>query len=194
MGTATYFAIKAGKEHSDQLKRQRASMDEYGANISQNSQKAIGSFNELHQKAALAAAAAPVVLGVAAVGTATYFAIKAGKEHSDQLKRQRASMDEYGANISQNSQKAIGSFNELHQKAKNDMALLDTAVGKQSKQLSSDVVSKYSKMADMVEQQFSKTKKAGLDALSDLSGSFGSAGNSWIVQVQKGVDKRADGL
>ncbi|KLD58508.1 hypothetical protein WP50_25685 [Lactiplantibacillus plantarum] len=31
---------------------------------------------------ALAAAAAPVVLGVAAVGTATYFAIKAGKERS----------------------------------------------------------------------------------------------------------------
>ncbi|ARW36066.1 phage tail tape measure protein [Lactiplantibacillus plantarum] len=142
---------------------------------------------------ALAAAAAPVVLGVAAVGTATYFAIKAGKEHSDQLKRQRASMDEYGANISQNSQKAIGSFNELHQKAKNDMALLDTAVGKQSKQLSSDVVTKYSKMADLVEQQFSKTKKAGMDALSDLSGSFGSAGNSWVTQVEKGVDKRASG-
>lgn len=142
---------------------------------------------------ALAAAAAPVVLGVAAVGTATYFAIKAGKEHSDQLKRQRASMDEYGANISRNSQKAIGSFNELHQKAKNDMALLDTAVGKQSKQLSSDVVTKYSKMADLVEQQFSKTKKAGMDALSDLSGSFGSAGNSWVTQVEKGVDKRADG-
>ncbi|QAS24580.1 phage tail tape measure protein [Lactiplantibacillus plantarum] len=142
---------------------------------------------------ALAAAAAPVVLGVAAVGTATYFAIKAGKEHSDQLKRQRASMDEYGANISQNSQKAIGSFNELHQRAKNDMALLDTAVGKQSKQLSSDVVTKYSKMADLVEQQFSKTKKAGMDALSDLSGSFGSAGNSWVTQVEKGVDKRADG-
>ncbi|QBX93886.1 phage tail tape measure protein [Lactiplantibacillus plantarum] len=142
---------------------------------------------------ALAAAAAPVVLGVAAVGTATYFAIKAGKEHSDQLKRQRASMDEYGANISQNSQKAIGSFNELHQKAKNDMALLDTAVGKQSKQLSSDVVTKYSKMAGLVEQQFSKTKKAGMDALSDLSGSFGSAGNSWVTQVEKGVDKRADG-
>ncbi|MBO2724916.1 phage tail tape measure protein [Lactiplantibacillus plantarum] len=142
---------------------------------------------------ALAAAAAPVVLGVAAVGTATYFAIKAGKEHSDQLKRQRASMDEYGANISRNSQKAIGSFNELHQKAKNDMALLDTAVGKQSKQLSSDVVTKYSKMADLVEQQFSKTKKAGMDALSDLSGSFGSAGNSWVMQVEKGVDKRADG-
>ncbi|MDP5372514.1 phage tail tape measure protein [Lactiplantibacillus plantarum] len=142
---------------------------------------------------ALAAAAAPVVLGVAAVGTATYFAIKAGKEHSDQLKRQRASMDEYGANISQNSQKAIGSFNELHQKAKNDMALLDTAVGKQSKQLSSDVVTKYSKMADLVEQQFSKTKKAGMDALSDLSGSFGSAGNGWVTQVEKGVDKRADG-
>lgn len=142
---------------------------------------------------ALAAAAAPVVLGVAAVGTATYFAIKAGKEHSDQLKRQRASMDEYGTNISQNSQKAIGSFNELHQKAKNDMALLDTAVGKQSKQLSSDVVTKYSKMADLVEQQFSKTKKAGMDALSDLSGSFGSAGNSWVTQVEKGVDKRADG-
>ncbi|WP_432224505.1 phage tail tape measure protein [Lactiplantibacillus argentoratensis] len=142
---------------------------------------------------ALAAAAAPVVLGVAAVGTATYFAIKAGKEHSDQLKRQRASMDEYGANISQNSQKAISSFNELHQKAKNDMALLDTAVGKQSKQLSSDVVTKYSKMADLVEQQFSKTKKAGMDALSDLSGSFGSTGNSWVTQVEKGVDKRADG-
>ncbi|MEQ6366024.1 phage tail tape measure protein [Lactiplantibacillus plantarum] len=142
---------------------------------------------------ALAAAAAPVVLGVAAVGTATYFAIKAGKEHSDQLKRQRASMDEYGANISKNSQKAIGSFNELHQKAKNDMALLDTAVGKQSKQLSSDVVTKYSKMADLVEQQFSKTKKAGMDALSDLSRSFGSAGNSWVTQVEKGVDKRADG-
>lgn len=142
---------------------------------------------------ALAAAAAPVVLGVAAVGTATYFAIKAGKEHSDQLKRQRASMNEYGANISQNSQKAIGSFNELHQKAKNDMALLDTAVGKQSKQLSSDVVTKYSKMADLVEQQFSKTKKVGMDALSDLSGSFGSAGNSWVTQVEKGVDKRADG-
>lgn len=142
---------------------------------------------------ALAAAAAPVVLGVAAVGTATYFAIKAGKEHSDQLKRQRASMDEYGANISQNSQKAISSFNELHQKAKNDMVLLDTAVGKQSKQLSSDVVTKYSKMADLVEQQFSKTKKAGMDALSDLSGSFGSAGNSWVTQVEKGVDKRADG-
>ncbi|MEN2304089.1 phage tail tape measure protein [Lactiplantibacillus plantarum] len=142
---------------------------------------------------ALAAAAAPVVLGVAAVGTATYFAVKAGKEHSDQLKRQRASMDEYGANISQNSQKAIGSFNELHQKAKNDMALLDTAVGKQSKQLSSDVVTKYSKMAGLVEQQFSKTKKAGMDALSDLSGSFGSAGNSWVTQVEKGVDKRADG-
>ncbi|MBS0950712.1 phage tail tape measure protein [Lactiplantibacillus plantarum] len=141
----------------------------------------------------LALAAAPVVLGVAAVGTATYFAIKAGKEHSEQLKRQRASMDEYGANISRNSQKAIGSFNELHQKAKNDMALLDTAVGKQSKQLSSDVVTKYSKMADLVEQQFSKTKKAGMDALSDLSGSFGSAGNSWIAQVQKSVDKRADG-
>lgn len=141
---------------------------------------------------ALAAAAAPVVLGVAAVGTATYFAIKAGKEHSDQLKRQRASMDEYGANISQNSQKAIGSFNELHQKAKNDMALLDTAVGKQSKQLSSDVVTKYSKMADLVEQQFSKTKKAGMDALSDLSGSFGSAGNSWVTQVQKSVNQRAD--
>lgn len=142
---------------------------------------------------ALAAAAAPVVLGVAAVGTATYFAIKAGKEHSDQLKRQRDSMDKYGANISQNSQKAIGSFNDLHQKAKNDMALLDTAVGKQSKQLSSDVVTKYSKMADLVEQQFSKTKKAGMDALSDLSGSFGSAGNSWVTQVEKGVDKRADG-
>ncbi|KZU55098.1 phage tail tape measure protein [Lactiplantibacillus plantarum] len=142
---------------------------------------------------ALAAAAAPVVLGVAAVGTATYFAIKAGKEHSDQLKRQRASMDEYGANISKNSQKAIGSFNELHQKSKNDMALLDTAVGKQSKQLSSDVVTKYSKMADLVEQQFSKTKKAGMDALSDLSRSFGSAGNSWVTQVEKGVDKRADG-
>ncbi|MDB7775344.1 phage tail tape measure protein [Lactiplantibacillus plantarum] len=142
---------------------------------------------------ALAAAAAPVVLGVAAVGTATYFAIKAGKEHSDQLKRQRASMDEYGANISKNSQKAIGSFNELHQKAKNDMALLDTAVGKQSKQLSSDVVTKYSKMADLVEQQFSKTKKAGMDALSDLSRSFGSAGSSWVTQVEKSVDKRADG-
>ncbi len=142
---------------------------------------------------ALAAAAAPVVLGVAAVGTASYFAIKAGIEHDNQLKRQRASMDEYGANISQNSQKAIGSFNDLHQKAKNDMALLDTAVGKQSKQLSSDVVTKYSKMADLVEQQFSKTKKAGMDALSDLSGSFGSAGNSWVTQVEKGVDKRADG-
>ncbi|MBE1726910.1 phage tail tape measure protein [Lactobacillus plantarum] len=142
---------------------------------------------------ALAAAAAPVVLGVAAVGTATYFAIKAGREHSDQLKRQRASMDEYGANISQNSQKAIGSFNELHQKAKNDMALLDTAVGEQSKQLSSDVVTKYSKMADLVEQQFSKTKKAGMDALADLSGSFGSAGNSWVTQVQKSVNQRADG-
>ena len=142
---------------------------------------------------ALAAAAAPVVLGVAAVGTASYFAIKAGIEHDNQLKRQRASMDEYGANISQNSQKAIASFNELHQKAKNDMALLDTAVGKQSKQLSSDVVTKYSKMADLVEQQFSKTKKAGMDALSDLSGSFGSAGNSWVTQVEKGVDKRADG-
>lgn len=141
----------------------------------------------------LALAAAPVVLGVAALGTATYFAVKAGKEHSDQLKRQRASMDEYGANISRNSQKAIGSFNELHQKAKNDMAMLDTAVGKQSKQLSSDVVTKYSKMADLVEQQFSKTKKAGLDALSDLSGSFGSAGNSWIVQVQKGIDKSTNG-
>ncbi|WP_097558109.1 phage tail tape measure protein [Lactiplantibacillus plantarum] len=142
---------------------------------------------------ALAAAAAPVVLGVAAVGTATYFAIKAGKEHSDQLKRQRASMDEYGANISKNSQKAIGSFNELHQKAKNDMALLDTAVGEQSKQLSSDVVTKYSKMADLVEQQFSKTKKAGMDALADLSGSFGSAGNSWVTQVQNSVNQRADG-
>ncbi|WP_261792817.1 phage tail tape measure protein [Lactiplantibacillus plantarum] len=142
---------------------------------------------------ALAAAAAPVVLGVAAVGTASYFAIKAGIEHDNQLKRQRASMDEYGANISQNSQKAIASFNELHQKAKNDMALLDTAVGKQSKQLSSDVVTKYSKMADLVEQQFSKTKKAGMDALSDLSRSFGSAGNSWVTQVEKGVDKRADG-
>lgn len=142
---------------------------------------------------ALAAAAAPVVLGVAAVGTATYFAIKAGKEHSDQLKRQRDSMDKYGANISQNSQKAIGSFNDLHQKAKNDMALLDTAVGEQSKQLSSDVVTKYSKMADLVEQQFSKTKKAGMDALADLSGSFGSAGNSWVTQVQKSVNQRADG-
>ncbi|BEI46060.1 phage tail tape measure protein [Lactiplantibacillus plantarum] len=141
---------------------------------------------------ALAAAAAPVVLGVAAVGTATYFAIKAGKEHSDQLKRQRDSMDKYGANISQNSQKAIGSFNDLHQKAKNDMALLDTAVGEQSKQLSSDVVTKYSKMADLVEQQFSKTKKAGMDALADLSGSFGSAGNSWVTQVQKSVNQRAD--
>lgn len=142
---------------------------------------------------ALAAAAAPVVLGVAAVGTATYFAIKAGKEHSDQLKRQRDSMDKYGANISQNSQKAIGSFNDLHQKAKNDMALLDTAVGEQSKQLSSDVVTKYSKMADLVEQQFSKTKKAGMNALADLSGSFGSAGNSWVTQVQKSVNQRADG-
>ncbi|KZT85136.1 phage tail tape measure protein [Lactiplantibacillus plantarum] len=142
---------------------------------------------------ALAAAAAPVVLGVAAVGTATYFAIKAGKEHSDQLKRQRDSMDKYGANISQNSQKAIGSFNDLHQKAKNDMALLDTAVGEQSKQLSSDVVTKYSKMADLVEQQFSKTKKAGMDALADLSGSFGSAGNSWVTQVQNSVNQRADG-
>ncbi|RMW51775.1 phage tail tape measure protein [Lactiplantibacillus pentosus] len=142
---------------------------------------------------ALAAAAAPVVLGVAAVGTATYFAIKAGKEHSDQLKRQRDSMDKYGANISQNSQKAIGSFNDLHQKAKNDMALLDTAVGEQSKQLSSDVVTKYSKMADLVEQQFSKTKKAGMGALADLSGSFGSAGNSWVTQVQKSVNQRADG-
>ncbi|MCT3240316.1 phage tail tape measure protein [Lactiplantibacillus plantarum] len=142
---------------------------------------------------ALAAAAAPVVLGVAAVGTATYFAIKAGKEHSDQLKRQRDSMDKYGANISHNSQKAIGSFNDLHQKAKNDMALLDTAVGEQSKQLSSDVVTKYSKMADLVEQQFSKTKKAGMDALADLSGSFGSAGNSWVTQVQNSVNQRADG-
>lgn len=142
---------------------------------------------------ALAAAAAPVILGVGAVGTATYFAIKAGKEHSDQLKRQRDSMDKYGANISQNSQKAIGSFNDLHQKAKNDMALLDTAVGEQSKQLSNDVVTKYSKMADLVEQQFSKTKKAGMNALADLSGSFGSAGNSWVTQVQKSVNQRADG-
>lgn len=55
------------------------------------------------------------------------------------------------------------------------------------------MVTKYSKMADLVEQQFSKTKKAGMDALSDLSGSFGSAGNSWVTQVEKGVDKRADG-
>ncbi|WP_076633573.1 phage tail tape measure protein [Lactiplantibacillus plantarum] len=139
----------------------------------------------------LALAAAPVVLGVAAVGTATYFAIKAHKAHEAELAKVQSNLDHYGTNVSDNTKKALGSFNELHQKAQNDLAELDTSVGAQSKKLSQDVVSKYSQMADQVEKQFSRTKSSGDKVITQLSTSFGSIGQAWANNIQTGIDKRA---
>jgi TP901 family phage tail tape measure protein len=140
----------------------------------------------------LALAAAPVALGIAAVGTAGYFAIKSAKEHEAENERYKKSMDTFGTNISDNSQKAIGAYNNLHQSAVNDMAQLDTATVAQSKQLSSDVVSKYSQMADLIIGKFNETKTKGQAALTSLSASFGPAGATWLASVNASMNGKTN--
>lgn len=140
----------------------------------------------------LALAAAPVALGIAAVGTAGYFAIKAAKEHEAENGRYKKSMDTFGTNISQNSQKAIGSFNKLHSEAQNDMAQLDTATASQAKTLATSVSDKYGKMADMVIGKFDDTKTKSLNTLSQISASFGAAGAAWENNVASGINSGYD--
>ncbi|QFR24083.1 phage tail tape measure protein [Schleiferilactobacillus harbinensis] len=136
--------------------------------------------------------AALVAAGVVAVGTAAFFAIKAYKEHQEQMAKYKKTMDEFGVNVDENTQKAVRSFNSLRQSAQNDMAQLDTATVSQSQQLSQGVVNKYGKMADLVIAQFNKTRTNGLKALSDISSSFGTAGSSWLSEVTTAVNKNAD--
>lgn len=140
----------------------------------------------------LALAAAPVALGVAAVGTAAYFAIKSAKEHEAENERYKKSMDTFGTNISDNSQKAIKSFNKLHSEAQNDMAQLDTATVSQAKTLAAGVSDKYGKMADMVIGKFDQTKTKSLNTLSQISASFGAAGAEWENNVAAGINSGYD--
>lgn len=136
----------------------------------------------------LAIAAAPVALAVAGIGTAAYFAIKAEREHQQQLAKQKKTYDEYGTQISTTSQKAIKSFNDLHQSAQNDMALLDTSVGSQSKKLSSDIADKYGKMADMIVDKIDQASEKGQQALNSLGASYGTAGGQWAKAINDGMD------
>lgn len=136
--------------------------------------------------------AALVAAGIGAVGTATFFAIKAAKQHQDEMARYRKTMNDFGVNVDQNTAKALKSFNNLRQGAQSDMSQLDTATAVQSQKLSQDVVGKYSKMADMVVAQFNKTKTNGLTTLSQISASFGTAGAGWLSKVSTSIQKNSD--
>lgn len=142
----------------------------------------------------LALGALPVIAAIGAVGTATYFAIKAAKEHEAEIKEQKKSYDEYGTVISSSSQKSIKSFNDLHQSAVNDMALLDTSVGEQSKKLSSDVADKYGKMADIIVGKINDASNKGKAAISSIGASYGEAGATWATALNTNMNEGNKGV
>lgn len=142
----------------------------------------------------LALGALPVIAAIGAVGTATYFAIKAAKEHEAEIKEQKKSYGEYGTVISSSSQKSIKSFNDLHQSAVNDMALLDTSVGEQSKKLSSDVADKYGKMADIIVGKINDASNKGKAAISSIGASYGEAGATWATALNTNMNEGNKGV
>lgn len=140
----------------------------------------------------LALGAAPAALAIAGIGTAAYFVIKAEREHEAEIAKHKAKVDEFGMNISDATAKSLKGFNDLHAGAENDMALLDTSVGEQSKKLSGDVVDKYSKMADMVVGKFQSMKKGTLDVLTSIGQQFGTEGGNWATDVENDVKAKSN--
>ncbi|GKT04524.1 phage tail tape measure protein [Furfurilactobacillus entadae] len=141
----------------------------------------------------LALGAAPAALAIAGIGTAAFLAIKSEREHEAEIDKHNKKIDEFGMNVSDATGKALKGFNDLHAGAENDMTLLDTSVGKQSQKLSSDVVDKYSKMADMVVNKFKGMKNDTLSVLDDIGKNFGEEGNQWAKGVGDSVKTRTDG-
>ncbi|APX72858.1 hypothetical protein BTM29_09985 [Companilactobacillus allii] len=107
------------------------------------------------------------------------------KRKSKNIKK---TLDEYGVNVSQNTQKAMKSFNDLSKSATNDMALLDSTTNDQSKQLSSDVVSKYDKMATIVTGRFDKMKTDSEKSIKQLNSDLGAVGDQMTKNVNGHID------
>ncbi|KRK34377.1 phage tail tape measure protein [Loigolactobacillus bifermentans] len=140
----------------------------------------------------LALAAAPAVLAIGGVSIAGYELYKSAQKHEAAVEKTKKSVDEFGVDISASSQKAIKSYNDLHQTAVNDMAQLDTATVSQSQKISADVVSKYGQMADKVIAKFEETKTKGQTALNELAASFGPAGSAWLSNVTTSMNAQTN--
>lgn len=126
----------------------------------------------------LAAAAA-----IGGIGTAAYFAIKAGKKQQAQLKQHEKAFNEFGANVDANTQKSMRSFNKLRQSANNDMDQLDTATVSKSKSLSKDATSKYTQMANKIIDQYKRMDKEGQTTLNSIGSNFGAIGAKWSGSI-----------
>ena len=133
--------------------------------------------------------AAGVVAGIAAVGTVAYFAIKAHNEHEKKLAEYRKTLNEFGVNVSANTQKVMKSFNNLRQSATNDMMKLDNSTKDQSLKLSTSVINKYDKMAKMVTSGFDKMKNESEKSIKSLNSDLGAIGDNLTNTVLNHVDK-----
>ncbi|WP_338231664.1 phage tail tape measure protein [Companilactobacillus muriivasis] len=133
--------------------------------------------------------AAGVVAGIAAVGTITYFAIKAHNEHEKKLAEYKKTLNEFGVNVSANTQKVMKSFNNLRQSATNDMMKLDNSTKDQSLKLSKSVVLKYDRMTKMVTSGFDKMKNESEKSIKSLNSDLGAIGDNLTNTVLNHVDK-----
>lgn len=133
--------------------------------------------------AAMAGPAAIAVAGVAGLGTALYFAIKASKEHAEKVKQHEKVLNEFGVSVDYNTQKSMRSFNKLRQSATNDLAQLDNATVGQSKKFSDDAVNKYSKMADLIINQYERVNKKGQETVNSIGVQFGTIGSQWASNI-----------
>ncbi len=142
--------------------------------------------------AAMAGPAAVAVAGIGVLGTAIYLAAKASKEHSEKIKQHEKILNEFGVAVDYRTQKSMRSFNKLRQSATNDLAQLDNATVSQSKKLSDDAVDKYSKMADLIIQQYQRTNKKGQETVNAIGVQFGEIGNKWASNIDISIKSSID--
>ena len=142
--------------------------------------------------AAMAGPAAVAVAGIGVLGTAIYLAAKASKEHSEKIKQHEKILNEFGVAVDYRTQKSMRSFNQLRQSATNDLAQLDNATVSQSKKLSDDAVDKYSKMADLIIQQYQRTNKKGQETVNAIGVQFGEIGNKWASNIDVSIKSSID--
>lgn len=127
--------------------------------------------------------------GIIALGAGIYFAVKAHNEHEKKLAEYKKTLNEFGVNVSANTQKVMKSFNNLRQSATNDMMKLDNSTKDQSLKLSTSVVNKYDKMAKMVTSGFDRMKNESEKSIKSLNSDLGAIGDNLTNTVLNHVDK-----
>jgi len=127
--------------------------------------------------------------GIIALGAGIYFAVKAHNEHEKILAEYKKTLNEFGVNVSANTQKVMKSFSNLRQSATNDMMKLDNSTKDQSLKLSKSVVLKYDRMAKMVTSGFDKMKNESEKSIKSLNSDLGAIGDNLTNTVLNHVDK-----